>query len=132
MRTIDRDQTETEKAIEQFRYLIENFPQSAHTTEAKARMQACLKQLADQEFYVGNFYMRIKRYKAALGRFEIVLRKYPDSGLEQKIRPLIAKCQTEIVKEEQKRKEHEAREEKKKKELEDKEKKKNPAATNPG
>ena len=124
MRTLDRDQTETEKAIEQFRYLIENFPQSTHTTGAKTRMQACLRQLADHEFYVGNFYFRIKRYKAALGRYQIILQKYPDSGLEWKIKPLIATCQTEIAKEDQKRKENEAREERKKKEREDKQKSK--------
>jgi outer membrane protein assembly factor BamD len=132
MRTLDRDQTETEKAIEQFRYLIENFPQSAKTTEAKTRMQECLRQLADHEFYVGNFYFRAKRYKAALGRYEIILRKYPDSGLEQKIRPLMATCQTEIAKEEQKRKEHEALEEKKKKEQEDKQKNKKPGVASSG
>jgi len=123
MRTLDRDQTETEKAIEQFRYLIENFPQSAKTTEAKTRMQECRKQLADHEFYVGNFYFRIQRYKAALGRFQIILQKYPESGLDQKIKPLIATCETEIAKEEKKKKEDEAREEKKKKELEEKQKK---------
>jgi hypothetical protein len=67
-----------------------------------------------------------------LGRFELVLRKYPDSGLEQKIRPLMATCQTEIAKEEQKRKEHEALEEKKKKEQEDKQKNKKPGVASSG
>jgi len=132
MRTLDRDQTETEKAIEQFRYLIENFPQSAHTTEAKSRMQTCLKQLADHEFYVGNFYFRTKRYKAALGRFEIILKKYPESGLEQKIKPRMVTCQTEIAKAEQKKKENEAREERKKKEREDKQKNKKPGVASSG
>jgi outer membrane protein assembly factor BamD len=80
--------------------------------------------LADHEFYVGNFYFRIKRYKAALGRYQIILQKYPDSGLEWKIKPLMARCQTEIAKEDQKRKENEAREEKKKKEREEKQKNK--------
>lgn len=122
MHTLDRDQTETEKAIEQFRYLIENFPQSTHIIGARTRMQECRKQLADHEFYIGNFYFRTKRYKAALGRFQFILQKYPESGLEAKIKPLIPTCQTEIAKENQKRKENEAREEKKKKEREDKQK----------
>jgi outer membrane protein assembly factor BamD len=122
MHTLDCDQMETEKAIEQFRYLIENFPQSAQTTVARTRMQECLKQLANHEFYVGDFYFRIKRYKAALGRFQTLLQKYPESGLESKIKPLIVRCQTEIAKEDQKRKEKEAREEKKKKEQENKQK----------
>ena len=122
MRTLDRDQTETEKAIEQFRYLIENFPQSTQTVEAKTRLQVCQRQLADHEFYVGHFYFRMKKYKAALGRFEGILQKYPESALEQKIKPLLVTCQKEIAKEEQKKKEKEAREEKKKKERENKRK----------
>jgi len=131
MLTVDRDQTETEKAVQQFRYLIENFPQSTHATEAKARMEACQRQLADHEFYVGSFYFRMKRYEAALGRFAGILQKYPDSGLGGKIKPLMAICQVEIAKQEQKRKEKEAREEKKRKERENKQKAKEIAA-NPG
>lgn len=113
--TLDRDQTETEKAIEQFRYLVENFPQSPHTAEAKKKMQYCQLQLAEHEFYIGHFYYRMQKYKAALGRFEGILQKYPESGLEKKIKPLAEKCRAEIAKEEEKRKAKEAQEEKKKK-----------------
>ena len=132
MRTLDCDQTETEKAIEQFRYLIENFPQSTHSTAARTRMQECLNQLAAHEFYVGDFYFRIKRYKAALGRFQWVLQKYPDSGMESKVNPLIVKCQAEIAKEDKKTKEKEAREEKKKKEQENKKKSNKNGVANSG
>jgi len=113
--TLDRDQTETERAIEQFRYLVENFPQSPHTSEAKKKMQYCQLQLAEHEFYIGHFYYRMKKYKAALGRFEGILQKYPDSGLGKKIKPLVEKCRAEIAKEEENRKKKEAQEEKKKK-----------------
>jgi len=122
MLTLDRDQTETEKAIEQFRYLTENFPKSPQAADGKTRLQACQKQLADHEFYIGHFYFRTKKYKAALGRFEGLLQKYPESGLEEKIKPLVATCQSEIAKEAQKRKEMEAQEEMKKKDQDDKKK----------
>jgi len=105
MHSLDRDQSETEKAIEQFRYLIENFPQSSHTEEAKKRIRTCQQQLAEHEFYVGHFYYRTKKYTAALGRFDSILQKFPQSGLEGKIKPLAEKCRTEIAKEEEKRKE---------------------------
>jgi len=103
MLTIDRDQTATEKAIEQFRYLIENFPQSQHITEAKEKMRLGQLRLAEHEFYIGHFYFRTKKYKAALGRFEGVLHKYPGLGLENKINLLIEKCREVIAKEEQKK-----------------------------
>jgi outer membrane protein assembly factor BamD len=122
MLSLDRDQTETERAIEQFRYLTENFPQSPQAADGRTKMHVCQKQLADHEFYIGHFYFRTKKYRAALGRFEGILKKYPESGLEGKIKPLIAACQLEIAKEEQKRKEKEAQEERRRKEQEDKKK----------
>ncbi len=116
MLTIDRDQTVTEKALEQFRYVVENFPQSKYTPDAKTKMQLCQRQLADHEFTIGYFYYRMGHYKAALGRFEEIQKKYPDGvGLEGKIKPLMETCREKIAKEEKKRKEKEEREAKKKK-----------------
>jgi len=113
MLSIDRDQTVTEKALEQFRYLIENFPQSKYVSDGRVKMQACLRQLAENEFYIGHFYFRRGRYKSALGRFEETLKKYPDSGLDRKINPLIKTCREKIAQEERKAKEKEEREKKK-------------------
>jgi len=114
MRSLDRDQTETEKAIEQFRYLVENFSQSPQAAEARAKMQLCRKQLAEHVFYIGDFYFRCKKYKAALGRFEEILQKYPGLGLDERVKHLIEESRAQIAREEQKRKEKEAREEQRK------------------
>lgn len=115
MLTLDRDQTVTEKALEQFRYLVENFPQSKYVPDAKTKMQLCLRQLADHEFYIGYFYYRKGHYRGAQGRFEEILKKYPDSGLEKKIKPLLEACRENIAKEDKKKKEKEEKEEKEKK-----------------
>lgn len=115
IQTIDRDQTETEKAIEQFRYLIENFPQSPHVAEAKQKMQNCVGKLAEHEFSIGHFYFRTGKYKAARGRLEDILQKYPGTPRQKEIQRLIEECNGKIAKEERERKEKEAREEKKKK-----------------
>ncbi len=113
MLTVDRDQTVTEKAVEQFRYLIENFPQSKYAPDAKTKLQLCLRQLADHEFYIAHFYYRKGHYKGALGRFEEILKKYPDSGLDRKIKPLMESCREKIAQEEKKAKEKEAKAKKK-------------------
>jgi outer membrane protein assembly factor BamD len=110
---IDRDQTNTEKAMEQFRYLIENFPQSKYVPAAKTKMQLCARQLADHEFYVGHFYYRMGHYQGALERFEGILKKYPDSGLEEKITPLVKTCREKVAKEEKKLREKEEKQAKK-------------------
>ncbi len=114
--TVDRDQSETEKAIEQFRYLVENFSQNPQAAEAKEKMLYCQRQLAEHEFYIGHFYYRTKKYRAALGRFEGILKKYPESGLEEKIHPLAERCRAEIAKEEEKEKKREREEKKTQKE----------------
>jgi len=115
MLSIDRDQTVAEKALEQFRYVVENFPQSKYTSDAKTKMQLCQRQLADHEFYIAHFYYRKEHYKAAQGRFEEILKKYPEVGLEKKINPLLETCREKIAKEEKKRREKEEKEAKKKK-----------------
>lgn len=115
MLSIDRDQTVTEKALEQFRYVVENFPQSKYVADAQTKMQICQRQLADHEFTIGHFYYRKGHYKAALGRFEEILKKYPDVGLERKINPLLATCREKIAKEEKKQREKEEKEARKKK-----------------
>jgi len=114
MLSIDRDQAVTEKALEQFRYLIANFPQSKYAPDARTKMQLCLRHLAESEFNIGHFYFRKGRYKGALGRFEDILKKYPDSGMEGKVNPLIKTCREKIAQEEKKAKEKEEREKKKK------------------
>lgn len=101
--TIDRDQAQTYKSIELFRVVAENYPQSQYAEEARGKIAICQRQLADHEFYIANFYMKKKKYRAALGRFEGILQKYPNSGLEAKIQKLIIKCRAEISKEEKNR-----------------------------
>ena len=64
----------------------------------------------------------MKKYKGALDRFEGILQKFPESGLDEKVKRLAETCRVEIAKEEQKRKAKEAQEERKKKEREEKKK----------
>jgi outer membrane protein assembly factor BamD len=99
MLTIDRDQAQTQKAIELFRFTAENYPKSPYAEQARGKIVYCQRHLADHEFYIANFYFRMKKYRAALARFEGILQKYPDSGLEKKIQPLIETCRKEISKE---------------------------------
>ena len=75
--TIDRDQTFTQKALEEFRRLQKKFPQSEYATKAEKYKQRCLEDLAEHEFYVAEFYFRTKRYPAALDRFQALAQEYP-------------------------------------------------------
>lgn len=75
----DRDQTETEKALEEFQRLLELYPQSAHAETGRGRIVECRQSLARAEFLAGYFYQRTRQaYRAAVARYEGILQDYPD------------------------------------------------------
>jgi outer membrane protein assembly factor BamD len=75
----DRDQTPTRKALSSFEYLIANYPSSLFTEKGRAKIDTCRKQLAEQEFYIGNFYYGRGDYLAAARRFGGLLEQYPNT-----------------------------------------------------
>lgn len=76
--TIDRDQTYTRKAIEEFKRLKQKFPQSQYGPKADKYLANCFKDLAEHEFYVAEFYYKTKRYQAAIDRYQGLIQDYPD------------------------------------------------------
>jgi outer membrane protein assembly factor BamD len=83
--TIDRDSSETLKALKEFERLSARFPSSKFAFLAEKMIRECKKALGEQEFYVGEFYFNIKQYRAALRRFEKIAREYPNVGLDYKV-----------------------------------------------
>ena len=67
---------------------------------AEKLIRECKQKLAEQEFYVGRFYFRQKKYKAALSRFEKVARDYANVGLDYKIEYYINETKIKIAEEE--------------------------------
>jgi outer membrane protein assembly factor BamD len=98
--TIDRDQTETIKARKEFERLIVRFPESKFSMAAGKLLRECKQEIAEQEFYIGKFYFRQKKYQAALNRFEMVARNYSNIGLDYKIEYYIDETKRKIVEEE--------------------------------
>lgn len=91
--SVDRDQAPAKKAIEIFRQLIKEYPDSEYSEKSVVHINHCMKNLAGHEFYVGMFYYRIKHYKAALYRFKNIITNYPDVGIHQKALQYIAMCE---------------------------------------
>lgn len=98
--TIDRDQTETIKAQKEFERLIARFPESKFSLAAGKLLHECKQDLAEQEFYVGQFYFRQKKYQAALNRFEAITRNYANIGLDYKTEYYIKETKKKIAAEE--------------------------------
>lgn len=100
---IDRDQTQTVKARKEFEKLTARYPQSKFALLAEKMTRECNIRLAEREFYVGNFYFKLKKYQAALDRFEGIKRGYPGVGLDLKVEAYIAQT-TRLIEEEEKAK----------------------------
>jgi outer membrane protein assembly factor BamD len=109
---IDRDQTAAIKAKKELEKLVSRYPDSKFATMAEKLIRECKQKLAEQEFYVGQFYFKQKKYQAALARFETVARDYANVGLDYKAEYFINETKAKIAEEEKLKK---AKEEKLKK-----------------
>jgi outer membrane protein assembly factor BamD len=92
----DRDQNPTKKALSSFEYLVANYPPSLFTEKAKEKISACKKRLAENEFYVANFYYKQGRFEAAASRFEELLQKFPKDPGEDKALYFLGKSYLEL------------------------------------
>jgi outer membrane protein assembly factor BamD len=100
--TIDRDQTETIKARKEFEKLIARFPNSKFSIAAGKFLHECKQELAEHEFYVGQFYFRQKKYTAALKRFEGIAQNYGGIGLDYKLGYYLDETKRKIAEEKSK------------------------------
>jgi len=97
MRSIERDQTSTKKALKEFERLGREFPADPFSLQAQRKIRECLINLAEHEFYVGHFYFKAGHYQAALMRFEYLITHYPDLGQYGKTFMYMAKCKEELA-----------------------------------
>jgi outer membrane protein assembly factor BamD len=81
----DRDQTATKEAIEQYRALIREFPDSGYAGAARERIRRLTDLLAEHDFGVGYFYLRKGSTAAALSRFIEVEQRFPDYDGKDKL-----------------------------------------------
>ncbi len=73
----DRDYTHAERAEEEYRQLIQQFPDSKLVPEAKQRLREVQEVIAEREFRVGRFYYIRESYPAAIARLRSLVDKYP-------------------------------------------------------
>lgn len=91
--SVDRDQTVTRNAWNEFQRLLNTYPDSQYVLEAKKRIRECREKLAEHELYVGRFYLRTKKYQAALKRLSEVIVTYPETSAKDKALTLIKQCE---------------------------------------
>ena len=80
--TPDRDQTATQKALEEFDLLIKQMPDSPFVSDAQQRVVTAQKKLAEKEVYVAAFYFSRQNYAAAAARAAGAIQRYPGGEFE--------------------------------------------------
>lgn len=90
-KSIDRDQASTEKALEELRTFVTQFPESKYADDAAKRIGQGRDRLAEKELYVGRYYVKHEEYKASLGRLRTVISRYPDTSAVEEATFLLGK-----------------------------------------
>jgi outer membrane protein assembly factor BamD len=73
----DRDFTHAKRAEDEYRQLIQQFPDSKLVPEAKQHLREVQEVLADREFRIGRFYYLRQSYAAAIARLRTLADQYP-------------------------------------------------------
>ncbi|UCF85015.1 MAG: outer membrane protein assembly factor BamD [Desulfobacteraceae bacterium] len=97
--TIDRDQSHTHQAKGQFERLVKKFARTQYASSARRKIRGCYISLAEHELYVGHFYYKMKKYRAAMGRYQYLLENYPDLGQYHEALEYLSKCKEKIAEE---------------------------------
>ncbi len=80
----DRDYTHAERAEEEYRALIQEYPDSKLLPQARQRLREVQEVLAQREFNIGQFYYVKMAYPAAIARLKTLVDRYPlYSGADQ-------------------------------------------------
>jgi outer membrane protein assembly factor BamD len=77
LKPVEQDQGLTVKAIEQFKKLVKEYPDSRYATDGLAKIDVCRGKLAQKELWVARYYFDQGNPSAARQRLEFVLKEYP-------------------------------------------------------
>jgi outer membrane protein assembly factor BamD len=85
----DRDPSKSRAAFEDFRRLIQQYPDSKYAADAKQRMVHIKDRLARYEIAIARFYMRRQAYVAAANRGRYVIEHFPNTTQVQQAREIM-------------------------------------------
>jgi outer membrane protein assembly factor BamD len=77
LKPIEQDQGLTVKALEQFKKLVKEYPESRYAADGLAKIDICRGRIAQKELFIANYYYRLGNVVAARMRLEGILKDYP-------------------------------------------------------
>jgi outer membrane protein assembly factor BamD len=79
-----------QKAMEQFKKLVKEYPESRYATDALAKIEVCRGRLAQKEVWVAAYYLNQGNRGGARQRLEKVIKDYPRSPVMPEALSLLA------------------------------------------
>lgn len=76
----ERDQQASRDSFQAFAQLVQQYPDSKYSDDARARMDYIVGSLAEYEVHVSRYYYRRQAYVAAANRAQLAVREYPQSS----------------------------------------------------
>lgn len=73
---VKRDQAVTKQALDSLNEVMLRFPDSQYARDAKLKVDLVNDHLAGKEMEIGRFYLKQKKYVAAINRFRTVIDEY--------------------------------------------------------
>ena len=77
MKPVEQDQALAQRALEQFKRLVKEYPESRYSPDALAKIDICRGRLAQKELWVANYYWTQGNLIGVRQRLEAILRDYP-------------------------------------------------------
>ena len=77
MKPVEQDQGITQKAMDAFKTLVREYPESRYAADALAKIDICRGHLAQKELWVASYYLNQGNPAAARQRLEGVIKNYP-------------------------------------------------------
>lgn len=77
LKPVEQDQGLTIKALEAFKKLVREYPESRYAPDALAKIDICRGRLAQKELWVAYYYFKRGNTTAARQRLEGILKDYP-------------------------------------------------------
>jgi outer membrane protein assembly factor BamD len=74
----DRDYTKATHAEEEYRLMLEQFPESSLVPQARQRLREVQEVLAEREAEIGDFYASRSAWPATIARYQTVVDTYPE------------------------------------------------------
>jgi outer membrane protein assembly factor BamD len=92
----EKDQTAVRDAYRELTDFIDKYPDSKHLAEVVKLRKEVMARLIEHEVYVARFYLDGGHPRAAIGRIESALRRYPESGREAELLLVLGQTHLEM------------------------------------